>query len=49
MTLAPVVRVTRCVPTLAQPTSVRGLGNDFPYLPRLALAVSVLAMRHAYP
>ena len=46
MSLAPVVRVARRTPTLAQSPSVDGLGNDFPNLPRHALAVSVLTMRH---
>jgi hypothetical protein len=49
MTLAPVVRVARCTPTLAQSSSIHGLGNDFPNLPRYALAVCVLTMRHGYP
>ncbi|CAN5918166.1 hypothetical protein BH11GEM1_BH11GEM1_09770 [soil metagenome] len=49
MTLAPVVRVARRTPTLAQSASIHGLGNDFPNLPCYALAVRVLTMRHGYP
>ena len=49
VTLAPVVLVTRRVPTLAQPSAVHRLGNDLPNLPPYAIAVCVLTMRHAYP
>lgn len=46
MALAPILRVAWRQATLAQPTPIHGLGNDFPDLPGHTLAIDVVTMSH---